>query len=379
MITGDVNTVIDTTRQITNNIGDKFTLLGLTLLDQTSCSAVGVGVYNAVEDDSYTITAIHGSVTEVFTHVATSGQDTDAIIQSLSSVINGSSANYSAEVVDDTLSISRDDQFQLVNYSTTSNLFISKVSKIATVQANEVGEIPVTANTLTIILNSISGWDSVYNPTEGIIGGDEETDEELRERFFTSRSATAQNTTDAIYSNLRALDGVASVLVRENDTDTTDINGQIGHSINTIVRGGSSTDIANVLWINKTGGVSLVGDTEVVITDIQGRSQTIKFDRPTNIQIYINITILSDSSFENDGVQQIKDAIGKYFDDSYGVGDDIIYSRLYTPINSVSGFQVNDLTIGIAASPTETNNIPIADNEIGVVVDNNIVITVLTP
>jgi len=379
MLTGDINTVIDTTRQISNNIGDTFTFTGQTTLDKSSCSAVGIGAYNAVDGAVYTVTALQGSVTEVFTHIATTGQTIDDILQAISAIVNGASANYTASVIDGVLNINRNDEFQLVSYSTTSNLFVSKVSKIATVQADEVGAIAVTKNTLTIITTSISGWDSVYNPTEGVEGEDEESDEGLRERFFISRNATSQNTIDAIYSNLLALDGVASVLVIENDTDDISPSGQDPHSINAIVRGGSSTSIANILWDNKTGGVSLVGDTEVVITDIQGGLQTIKFDRPINVPIYISMTITADDSFEDDGQQQIKDAIKDYFDSSYGVGDDIVYSRLYTPINSVSGFQVDTLALGESASPTGMVNVVIDVGEIGVVVDDNIVITVLTP
>ncbi len=378
MLTGDVNLVLTTDRQVTNTIGDEFTLLSDITLARTSCSKVGVEVNTVTVGATYTLTGVHSNTTEAFDYVSQSGDASSDILNGLSTIINTTSANYSSEVLDDILWLYRDDEFQLVSYSATANLAITKVGKIGTVQANEVGEIPVTANTIINISNSISGWDSVTNPTDGSEGGDQETDEELRERFFTSRTATAQNTVDAIYSNLIALDGVSSVLVRENTSDEVDAEGLPAHSINVVIRGGNSTQIADIIWTNKTGGAGLSGNTEISITDSQGNEQVIKFDRPTNIPIYISMTVTDDGTMEADASQQIKDAISTYFDNNYGVGDDIIYSRLYTPINTVSGFQVDDLTIGTTASPTGMSNISIENDEIGVVFDANIVITILT-
>ena len=379
LLTGDINIIIASDRQITNTIGDVFTMTSDTTLVKNSCSKVGIEVGSVTVGATYTLNALHSTTTESYSYVAQIGDESSDILNALATAIASGSANYNGEVLGSELWFSRNDEFQLVSYTTTSNLTITKVAKIGTVQADEIGVVDVTAETLINISNPISGWDSVTNPTDGSEGRVEETDDELRARFFTSRNASAQNTIDAIYANLLAIDNVASVLVRENDTDVTDVlTGLPPHSINAVIRGGSSSSIADVLWINKPAGIELVGATEVEITDSQGGIQTIKFDRPDNISIYISMTIQSDGSFADDGEQQIRDAISTYFDSNYGVGDDIVYSRLYTPINSVSGFQVNDLTIGTTASPTGMSNIAIADNEIGVVVDTNIIITVLT-
>lgn len=379
LLTGDTNTLITSDRQITNGIGDSFTMTSDTTLVKNSCSRVGIESDSVVVGATYTVNALHGTSTESYSYMALTGDTTSDILNGLATAITSGSANYTGLVLGSELWFSRNDEFQLVSYTTTSNLTITKVAKIGTVQADDIGVIAVTSGTLINISNPISGWDSVINPTDGSEGRVEETDDELRARFFTSRNASAQNTIDAIYANLLTIDNVASVLVRENATDITDIiTGLPPHSINAVVRGGSSSNIADVLWINKPAGIELIGTTEVEITDSQGGIQTIKFDRPDNISIYISMTIQSDGSFADDGEQQIRDAVSTYFDSNYGVGDDIIYSRLYTPINSVSGFQVNNLTIGTTASPTGMSNIAIADEEIGVVVDANIIITVLT-
>ena len=79
--------------------------------------------------------------------------------------------------------------------------------------------------------------------------------------------------------------------------------------------------------------------------------------------------------FPADGITLIKNAIIEYARNNFQVGEDIIYSRLYTPINTVSGHQVNSLFIGTAPNPTGVVNIPINFDEVGNFESVNITIT----
>jgi uncharacterized phage protein gp47/JayE len=88
------------------------------------------------------------------------------------------------------------------------------------------------------------------------------------------------------------------------------------------------------------------------------------------------LDITTNSEFPQDGEQAIKDAIAAYMEAQFGIGEDVVYSRLYTPINSIPGHQVNSLTIGTSPSPVGVSNIPIAFNELFSLDPNNIVITV---
>jgi uncharacterized phage protein gp47/JayE len=53
-----------------------------------------------------------------------------------------------------------------------------------------------------------------------------------------------------------------------------------------------------------------------------------------------------------------------YGQSNFGIGDDVLLSKFYTPINSVSGITSIDLRIGLSASPTGTSNIVIGVEEI---------------
>ena len=56
-------------------------------------------------------------------------------------------------------------------------------------------------------------------------------------------------------------------------------------------------------------------------------------------------------------------------------GEDVVLSRLYTPINSVPGFKVNSLEIGTSSESTSANDIAIEWNEIAEFNPENINIT----
>ncbi|MNY74768.1 hypothetical protein D3C86_2138740 [compost metagenome] len=63
--------------------------------------------------------------------------------------------------------------------------------------------------------------------------------------------------------------------------------------------------------------------------------------------------------------------------EAYLVGDDVIYSRFYTPVNQVPGHAVNSLTIGTAPSPVGTSNIVIDFDEVATFDLDNIIVTVV--
>ena len=87
------------------------------------------------------------------------------------------------------------------------------------------------------------------------------------------------------------------------------------------------------------------------------------------------MTLATDvGSFPADGIDLIKSEIINYAKENFSVGDDVIYSRLYTPINNIKGHQVNSLFIDTSASPAATSNITIAYDQIATFSSVNIII-----
>lgn len=377
LFAGDNGTFITAGSTVNSSItGEDFNTTTAVGLTPDLASGITVSVVSVADSTDYTITYAGSVNTQTITIDSGIGATTASILADLQAEILSAHPTLVSSVVGTTLVIDRVDVFQSVTFSITANLGITKVRKVGEGVAVNSGPISQQANTITNITTPILGWDSVTNPIAATEGRLRETDEELRLRFRNSKFERATNTLDAVYSALIGVTGVEQVIIYENDTDVVDGNGVPAHSFLPIVVGGTSVDIANAIWRNKPIGILSDGNTTVSINDIQGFPHDISFERPNPIVIYISMTLTTDSLFPANGEDQIKSAIVQYFIDNFGIGQDVIYSRLFTPINSVVGHQVDALTIGLAPAPVGTANIPIAFNEIASISDVNIVITV---
>ncbi|NUM24960.1 hypothetical protein GJ604_25495, partial [Escherichia coli] len=136
------------------------------------------------------------------------------------------------------------------------------------------------------------------------------------------------------------------------------------HSFMPIVLGGLTTTIAQAIWENKPTGIKSFGDTMVSILDSQGLQHLISFRRPTQVPIYISMDIEDTGGMPGDAPVQIKQRILDYVKSMYLIGDDVIYSRFYTPANQIPGHAINRLNIGTTPDPDGTSNIVIDYDEV---------------
>lgn len=252
----------------------------------------------------------------------------------------------------------------------------------ASVFANALNTGPITAlaGTITEIDTPITGWSSVTNSADAQIGTNEETDVELRSRREQSVARDAQAIIDAIFAGVANVPGVTQTVVLENDTNVVDGNGLPPHSFQVIAVGGVDEDIADVIWLKKPAGILSFGNTTVQIIDSQGIPHDISFSRPTEIDIYVEVDLTTFPEYPANGDELIKQAIVDYANGEliagrgFSLADDVIYTRLYTPINSVQGHEIDALRIGTSPSPTGTSNIPIGATEISNFLTVNIVV-----
>ena len=270
-----------------------------------------------------------------------------------------------------------------VQYSTDTAVTIA--GGVATVQASAViyGSTATLMNQITRIVTPVAGWSTVNNPADVTVGLDEETDAELRIRRQNSVAFPSQSLVESIYSGVANISGVSEVIVYENDTNAVDGNGQAPHSIQAVVVGGDNTEIAEEIFKEKATGISTVGSTVVQVTDIMGVSHDIRFQRPIGVDIYVIVNLTTNASYPADGDDQVTQAIIDFANgeltsisasSGFGVGDDVIYSLLYSPVNTIPGLTVDSLFIDITPAPAATANIPIAFNEISVFDSANIVV-----
>jgi len=376
LVAGDTNTLIPVGQTVSSSTtGEQFTTTGAISLAASNASGITVSVITLQNSTAYTINYSNAISTNTITFTSDASATIPEILNGLQSVIAGAHPSLTATVVGTTLVIDRNDIFSIVSFTTSANLGTIKVRTVGEVVAVNAGPLEQPANTIDTILTPMLGWDSVNNPTAAIPGTDRETDEELRLRFRNGKFDRATNTYDAIYSALINLDNVSEVTIYENDTSVVDGNGVPAHSFLPIVSGGLSQAIGNAIWDNKPTGILSYGNTSVSVTDSQGGTHTVSFSRPNPVVVYISMNITTDVNFPANGNDAIKSAIIQFFSDNFGTGDDVIYSRLYTPINSVQGHQVDSLFIGTSPSPTGTANISINFDSIASISSTNILIS----
>lgn len=340
-----------------------------------SANGVGVSVLTISDASSYTVTYTDSSTSSTSSYTSGVGATQASILSGLKTFIDANQPALVATINNNILYVNKKDSSSLSNFTVSSNLGIVKASNLTYLVAETTGPISEEAGSITNILTPVLNWDSVTNPFNAVAGSNQETDTELRERFRSSKASRASNIIESLYSSLEALDNVEEVVIYENVMDTVDASGIPGHSFMSLVLGGVDSDIAQAIWNNKPAGIRTFGNTSYQVLDSQGNPHTVNFQRPVQVPIYININLTKFPQYPSNGDALIRQSLIDYFDANFGIGDSVIYSRLYTPINSVQGHQINSLTIGTSPNPTQMQNIPISFIQIASLSSANIVIS----
>lgn len=246
------------------------------------------------------------------------------------------------------------------------------------------GAVAAVAGSITGINTPTRGWLTVTNPLAATVGAAAETDAELRVRQGQSVALPSLTPFDAVDGALANISGVTRHKLYENDTGTVDANGLPAHSISAIVDGGDATTIAQTIRGKKGQGVATYGTTTLVVNDAWGNPHPTSFSRPTNIPIYVALTIRVFAGYTSQVGDQIKTAVADYIN-SLEIGDDVLLSRVYSPANLgvVSGgnsryYDINSLQIGKSAGSVAAANIDIGYDQAASCTAANIVIAVAT-
>lgn len=202
-------------------------------------------------------------------------------------------------------------------------------------QAELIGKQETTPNTITTPVTIVLGVSSINNPTTAtVVGEDEETDFELRSRAKRSIMLAAVGFVDSLYAGLISLDGMSSVRILENTTDTVDANGTSPHSIHVITAGSASNaSIADVILRKRSGGCGMDGDISLTLINRDGSPIDIKWSTVTAQYLF---TFASLSSL--DGINQPQyDLIKSTLPTVYvpKVGDAVTTNQLVTAITSI--------------------------------------------
>lgn len=266
------------------------------------------------------------------------------------------------------------------------------------------GATEVSKETLTSIVDNVSGWYSVTNRTVANIGTDKDSDAVFRAKSAkaVARAGSAQK--DSIYGEIFAVNGVRKVRIYENKTDSSSVQellnpyGLPAHSLAIIVDGGVNADVAQAIYNKLCPGVMLYAAGTAVNETIYSKNypnsyDVITFSRPVDVAVTIAVTVQDPQGVlpsDNEVQELIRDAYMDYYEGDllpsgigflttgFDIGDMVPYSRLFTPPNKVLGdylgTYVSDLKVNGG-----TSNVEIDFNELARFTRSNITVTVQRP
>lgn len=233
------------------------------------------------------------------------------------------------------------------------------------------GSITAAANTINTIATPTFGWLSVTNTYVASAGVDVETDAELRGRYANATYQPSKTVLDGLLENIEALEGVTRSKIYENDTNVKDSNNLPAHSITAIVEGGDDKDIATAIYFKKTPGCYTNGTTSVDLTTLSGNEATIRFYRPTNVNVLVRIAIKRLPGYNSSYAEDIKDAIFNYIsnmDIAETVYRSILWSVAVQTMTSINSPAFSVLGVQLALNPQSfaDQDISVAFNEVAV-------------
>ena len=162
-------------------------------------------------------------------------------------------------------------------------------------EAEIAGRTLANSGTITEIATPSVGWTAVTNAADAVPGTEIETDAAFRVRREQRLQRAGSSPLEAIAAQVAEVDGVTQAIAWENATDYTDAFGRPPHSVEVMVLGGDSEDIARAIWAAKAAGIQTYG-TESVVTfaDDRGVTRSVYFSRPTSLSAYATLLIITD-------------------------------------------------------------------------------------
>lgn len=222
------------------------------------------------------------------------------------------------------------------------------------------GPIACPAGNLNTIYAQIPGWDSITNPSDGVLGRNTETREEFEARRFRSVAKNAMGFLPAVLGAVLDVPNVLDGYVTENFTGAPITIGGVtlaAHSLYVCAAGGTQADVAKAIWTKKSPGCDMVGNTTVTVYDDVNYeppypSYGIKYEVPADLTIIFAVNIVNSTQVPADAQAQIAAAIISAFAGADGgprarIGSRILASRFYAGVSALGAWaQIIEIKIG---------------------------------
>jgi uncharacterized phage protein gp47/JayE len=236
-----------------------------------------------------------------------------------------------------------------------------------TFRVAENGPVEIPPHSVTAIITTIPGWDTVDNDAAGALGRDRETRSEFEARRGLSVAANARGSTGALFGVIANLPGVLDARVLENIGPNPAVQYGVtvpGHGVTICVYGGEDAAIAEAVYRKKDNGCDTGGNTTVTHTaaDHHNAVYTYRILRPATVNLRIKVTLGAGSAATADQVAALKDALYRDFyglneqsgNARIGLASTVYASRFYCPALGVPGISnIRSIQIALGADAPE--------------------------
>ena len=236
--------------------------------------------------------------------------------------------------------------------------------------ANTVtGPVPCAATTLNQLYQQVTGWESVNNPLDGVIGSNVETATEFEQRREATVAANANGTLPAIRGSVLSVPGVQDCYVTDNSTGAPVTVGGVTLPAGVLyvcVAGGNTTSVAQAIWKKKSPGCPyFAGNTSVTIYDtLSGLAvppaYVVTFNEAATLPLVMTVQILNSSNVPSNAAALIQAAILNAFSGGDGgpspkIGSTQYSGRYYAAVAALGEWaELAEILLGTSNSPSAT-------------------------
>ena len=276
-------------------------------------------------------------------------------------------------------------------YSSLASATIPSGGSITVQFQNQTqGAIACGIGALSKIYTAVSGWNTITNPSAGVLGNTVESRAAFEARRQASVAVNSLNANQSILGAVLSVPNVIEAVVVDNPSNSTVSYGSTSyslaaHSICVSVAGGTSSAVAQAIWSNKPPGCGYNGNTTVTVYDTSYATPiayTVTYLSPTSTPAYFTVQIKNSALLPANITQLVQNAVIVSFNGQDGgtavsINSTTYSGRYYANINAISpAVNVIEVYLGLSASPS-TLSIAFGIDQLPTLSASNIAVTLV--
>lgn len=378
IVYGVYGSTISNGSQVSNNItGDVYEINRDVEFTSVGSSGVDLQIesINSTYSLSYSIDGFASQSPDItVTSPATDTTNRQVADRIVSAVNSQSSYLTATRNNDDTVKVTITDESRTGTFIIGGSLSIPRTYMMVGVTSVTYNSSESKVNQISSINTSVSTWLGVRNPFTIFASTGVEDNEDYRYRAKLTRNPNTNSKRNSILNALKSVRGVTYENVQANTSQNTTNSGITNNGLSITVMGGNEEEIALAIFNSIADGIATVGSINKTVKDMNGNNVSINFSRPILRKVKISFSLVIFPDFPSNGKQLIRQALVDYFN-NLDVGQDIYWSRLSDPINTVKGFAFKNLQIGFDdGTPMSNEDLILSHNELATVNAEDILI-----